>query len=360
MKGLGFYIWQIEKLPPVELVVATLRQVGAKWVSIKVQDGIFKFNNRDNNDKTLIAFMDVLRSAGIEVGGWGWIFPHPVLSPGAQAGLASERIQKLGLAHYLIDAEHYVKGKVNCPWETSPDRKASASTFMNQLDVNRKFPVGLSSYRFLSAHPGFPAKQFVNHDASKFVAPQMYWLGSHNPRQQLQRCIDEYNGIHPINPDFPMIPMGSAFAQKVKVGENQFVDWEPTTADIREFVQAAKDCACPAWGFWSLDWILQHQRLDWLEAMAEQGSSGAGEQGNGDAGEQAGSGAGELKFRVLGKILNIRSGPGIGYDDLGDLHYNDIVIPIDVAGPEAWIEIAPGKWCCVRSGRHQYLELVQN
>lgn len=62
-----------------------------------------------------------------------------------------------------------------------------------------------------------------------------------------------------------------------------------------------------------------------------------------------------LKMRVGVPVLNVRSGPGRQYADLGDLHGNQVVDVYNVAGAEAWVEIAPGKWACAYQGHEQYL-----
>jgi len=63
-------------------------------------------------------------------------------------------------------------------------------------------------------------------------------------------------------------------------------------------------------------------------------------------------------FQVLVETLNIRTGPGTSFPDIGDLKRGDIVQALDVAGPDAWIMFEPGKWCCAAQGKKRYLEVV--
>lgn len=261
--GTGFYIWKLAACLPVSKMIDALYRANASWVSIKIADGIYKHNQiREDgkwsgNDAFLLQVIDELREAGIEVGGWHFIYPLPTMNPGAQAGVAGERYQKLKLDHLLIDAEQV--SSEGAYWKTSPDRVRSANTYMNQLrgaGVTLKQPCGLSSYRFPTLHGGFPFTQFVNHESSNLIAPQMYWVGSHNPAEQLERCLAEYDAID--NDIRPVIPIGAAYGAG---------SWEPTVADFTEFMDAVEYYNLPGCGFWSLDWILSHDRTDWLDAI---------------------------------------------------------------------------------------------
>ena len=59
--------------------------------------------------------------------------------------------------------------------------------------------------------------------------PQVYWVGAHNPGDQLMRCLREFEAITPFR---PIIPTGSAYVQG---------DWQPTPADIVEFMDTARN-----------------------------------------------------------------------------------------------------------------------
>lgn len=65
------------------------------------------------------------------------------------------------------------------------------------------------------------------------------------------------------------------------------------------------------------------------------------------------------RYRVLVDTLNIRSGPGISYRDIGDLHRGDTVDIVDIAGKDTWIEIEPGKFVAHTYGGYRYLEKVK-
>lgn len=70
------------------------------------------------------------------------------------------------------------------------------------------------------------------------------------------------------------------------------------------------------------------------------------------------SGVCQMKV-VSAKGLNIRSGPGTTYPDIGDLAPGAIVTVKNIAGENAWVEIEPGKFACVQLGTTRYLEPVE-
>ena len=50
------------------------------------------------------------------------------------------------------------------------------------------------------------------------------------------------------------------------------------------------------------------------------------------------------RLRVVIPKLNVRSGPGRTYKDLGDLHAGDMIEVLALAGKDVWVEFEPGKW----------------
>ncbi len=65
-----------------------------------------------------------------------------------------------------------------------------------------------------------------------------------------------------------------------------------------------------------------------------------------------------LRARVSAATLNIRSGPGVNYGDIGDLRADDVVNIIALDGTDVWAEIQPGKWAAFASHGKRYMELV--
>ncbi len=68
------------------------------------------------------------------------------------------------------------------------------------------------------------------------------------------------------------------------------------------------------------------------------------------------AGAGGLQARVIVPGMNIRSGPGVEFDAVGDLKANDVVSIKEVAGKDAWGEIEPGKWIAIAFRGEKYVE----
>jgi hypothetical protein len=66
-----------------------------------------------------------------------------------------------------------------------------------------------------------------------------------------------------------------------------------------------------------------------------------------------------FQMEVICEALNIRSGPGGNYKDLGDLHKGDILNVINVFGSPLWIEYEPGKFCCMKNSDGTYLKKVE-
>lgn len=272
MKGRGFYIWQLKDLLPVKSLLDLLKQAEASWVCIKFADGINNMNQIGpdgkyiGNDSFLKNVVQELKDNDYEVGGWHFIYPS---NAGAQAGVAGDRFQKFDLAHWLVDAENLSTSAVSAPWFSHPDRAKAARVYMGQIraaGIPLSAQVGLSTYRFPTLQPPFPFSQFVNADSSNLVAPQVYWVGAHNPREQVIRSMHEYNNIHALSDAYPFIPMGASFGDFINV-DGKKTWWEASPQDIREFESTVQELSLDAWGYWSLDWIKIKDRQDYIQAM---------------------------------------------------------------------------------------------
>lgn len=65
----------------------------------------------------------------------------------------------------------------------------------------------------------------------------------------------------------------------------------------------------------------------------------------------------ELRACVTMETLNLRSGPGMNYGTVGELHQGDLVNVVSLAGEDIWIQVAPGEWAPFRSRGKRYMEL---
>jgi hypothetical protein len=257
MIGLGFLIWQLQRVLPIESTIKTLKDIGAQWVSIKMLDYTFPWNliNEDGSKSASSEYLTYVissfKNAGIEVGGWGFVYTTNVTG---QARAVKPIVSKYGLSHWLVDAEDVAN--IDAKWKRLPKDtvNALAKEYMNNLGLGSGFPVALCSYRYPSYHSQFPFSAFVNHSANTHIAAQVYWMFANNPGFQLKKMVNEYNTIRKL----PHVPIGASFAEH---------GWTVTADQIKEFVTVARDeLKLPAWGFWDLDEAIK--RPDWLAAMA--------------------------------------------------------------------------------------------
>lgn len=326
MEGLGFQIWKIANTP-VEAAIAALRRAGARWASIKVADGQGKYNQTGGNDKVLLDYIDKLRGAGFEVGGWQYVYAD---YPGPQGDAAMERIEKLSLDHFFVDVEH--------EW-MQPDMGQEARTYMSKFS---KGPTVLfNSYRYPSQHPPLPYAKFMYHEMMDAAAPQVYWLGRHDPRAQILRSLAEYKQI---NDDKRFVPMGCTFTTGLDGAPGY---WEPSCADFIEFVKTCMELKLYTYGFYSLDVVVQKRKFEWLDAIAGVVPE-----------EPVEELPGSFDIVVDVDVLNIREAPTTRSKDCGNVVRGQRLTALNVEGNDAWAKIAPNRYVCIRQGAKQYVKLA--
>ena len=246
MNGLGFMIWQLANMPAPAVLADKLKAGGVRWACIKVLEGPELYNAKGGNQKLLKEYWAALEAAGIEPGGWQYVYGD---QPGAEGDAAVNFYEEFKPKHFFIDAEgHYKRYGAS----------KAAKVYCSKLH-NGQVEVYLCSYRFPSLHGGlikpFPFSAFMNHEKVDGAAPQVYWLGDHDVIEQVEQSVSEYAKLS----SKPIVPIGSSFAAG---------DWEPTANDLRMFKQICLHIgAVKAYGFYSLDWILKNKRDDWWEAI---------------------------------------------------------------------------------------------
>jgi hypothetical protein len=234
LSGKGFYIWAISRTESgnVQAIANLAVQSGLTHTLIKIADGNYPYNIADNGSDLVPPLVQALNSRGLTSWGWHYVYGY---DPDAEADIAIQRIQQTGVTGYIIDAEHQ--------YEAS-GRATVARRFMTRLRAALpNFPVALSSYRYPTYHPAFPFQAFL--EKCDYNMPQVYWVEAHNPGEQLARCLREFQAITPFR---PIIPTGSAYKQG---------NWEPTPADLIQFMDTARSLNMPAANFW--EW--GHTRL---------------------------------------------------------------------------------------------------
>ena len=228
LQGKGFFIWQILKCEhgDVNAIANLANQAGFSHVLIKIADRAQSYNFDLKTGVDLVPpLVQAFKARGIQCLGWHYVYGF---DPIAEANIAIQRVQQLNLDGYVIDAEAEYK---------QPGKDKAARQFMDRLRSGLpKVPVYLSSYRYPSYHPQLPWKEFL--EKCDYNMPQVYWLQSSNPGDQLLRCVREFQAMTPFR---PLIPTGAAFKEGT---------WVPTPAGITEFLQTAQKLNLSAANFW--------------------------------------------------------------------------------------------------------------
>jgi hypothetical protein len=307
LTGKGYFLWQIKAAQDGDPAkIADLAQnAGLSHVLIKVADGIFNYNITKSVDMVppLVA---ALRAKGIQPWGWQYIYGA---KPVDEARRAAERYQQLGLSGFVVNAEMQFKAK---------GMADAAHKYMQEL--RRLLPavqIGLSTYRYPTVHYQFPFAAFLSY--CDFAMPQVYWVESHNPAQQLKKSHDEFRAIFPSK---PIIATGAAYAQG---------SWAPTAAQITEFLNAARTMKIPAANFW--EWQTAYEQSSLWNAVRDYSWAGTNPPpvDPPPAGQTA---------TVTASSLNVRGGPGTSYPIVGNLKAGYVVPVIEKSG--SWVRIEFG------------------
>lgn len=222
--GKGVFLWQLGNAMNGNMAALadTLKADDYDYVTIKATDGVSEYNVG-----LLPAAIKEFARVGIKVWGWQYCYGY---NPVSEGNMAVTNLKEHGFAGWMIDAE------------SQYDRAGTYQSASRYMDVLRasypNLPVGLCSFRWPSVHSSFPWSTFLAR--CDFHAPQVYWIGAHNPGAQLQRSINELTAIR----NLPVIPVGAAFYED---------GWQPTVAEIDEFYQTVKQLNLPGIAWWSWD-----------------------------------------------------------------------------------------------------------
>ncbi len=240
-------------MPAPTVLAKMLADAGVKWVVIKVLNGQFLFNAKGGNQKLLKEYWKAFIDAGVTPGGDQYVYGE---QPGPEGDAAAAFIEEFDPPFFFINAEGEYKRY---------GATKAAKAYCAKLKVNR-LEVYLCSYRFPSQHGGvikpFPFSAFLNAESVDGTAPQVYWALSRNPVEQLAQSTKEYKALT----DKSIVPLGATFGEYFMVNGVK-TWWEPTVDELKSFVAVAK--LYPAYGFYSLDYILKRKRMDWFEAVTQ-------------------------------------------------------------------------------------------
>lgn len=252
--GKSMMIWQIDRCAggdPVRL--ADMAQAaGFSWVAIKAADRYYNFNQGDpawGGPNLLPGVVDALRSVGVKVAGWQYIYGANWLKQSIavrEAETAIDNIQRFGFDCWIIDPEREYK---------RPGAAAWANIYMTALRAAcPQVSIGLCSYRYPTVHPELPWAEFLRR--SDFHCPQVYWIQAHNPGAQLRRSVSELRALR----DLPVVPVGAAYYEPG-------YKWQPTVADLNEFDQTAHDLQLPGVTWWEWGGKGAEYHPDWWAAI---------------------------------------------------------------------------------------------
>ncbi len=244
LQGKGMMIW---KIPNCEggnaaTIGSVAKAAGFSHVLIKIANDTRPYNVDSTGKDLVMPVVDALRSHGIQVWGWHYVYGY---DPIGEANIAISQTKKFSLDGYVIDAEIEYQ---------AAGRDAVARTFMTQL--RKGLPntaVALSSFRWPSYHGLFPYTAFL--EKCDINMPQVYWMQAHNPEYDLKRSVTEFKAITPWR---PIIPTGPAFGQD---------GWSPTAADTKIFLDTAKSLGLTAANFYSWDYSRKSLLPVWNEIV---------------------------------------------------------------------------------------------
>ncbi len=225
--GKGAFIWQpdlVEGGDPDKLVAA-VGSAGFGHVVFKVANDTHAYPYDAAKRAMLVAMVRALKLAGVQVWGYGYVY---LVDPAGEAAIAIRQVNELELTGYYIDAEGEAKG---------PGKDVAANTFMTRLrSAYPDLPIGLCSYRYPSYHPELPWEAFRR--LCSFDAPQVYWVGAHDPVTQLNKSYGEFQAM---TPRLPYAPVGSAY---------QAGTWSPTAGDWVAFLDCCRVLGFSGANFW--------------------------------------------------------------------------------------------------------------
>lgn len=247
LNGKGYFIWQIEKCAPdAATLVARAQDAGLGHVLIKIADGdkIYPIGDNDGSKERLTReSIAALKSAGIQVWGWSFIYgSNP--APAAQAQRLVQRMHQLGVEGAVVNAEKLP----NNPWTTENAKRFMGTLVEGLGRAGFANPMlALSSYRYISFHSDFPFDEFMLF--CQVAMPQVYWVAKNggDPVRNLQEAYSEYMNRYPGK---VFIPTGAAYGEQQGTGTSSFY-WEATAAQITMFLNQAQAMDLPAVNFWS-------------------------------------------------------------------------------------------------------------
>jgi hypothetical protein len=218
-EGQGMWIWYVSKSSggSIPAIIAQARASGVTTVFVKSSDGSANYWSQFSS--SLVA---ALHAGGLKVCAWQYVYGS---NPTAEAGLGAQAVAN-GADCLVIDAEAEYEGKYG-----------AAQSYMQALraKVGPSYPIGLSSFPYVSYHSSFPYSVFLGPGGAQFNLPQMYW-------KTIGVSVDTiYANTYIWNRPYQraIFPLGQTYDGA-------------SSSELVRFREEAVDYGAAGWSFW--DW----------------------------------------------------------------------------------------------------------
>ncbi|MEZ0394999.1 MAG: hypothetical protein ABWK53_01000 [Anaerolineales bacterium] len=234
LQGKGFFTYLLRETEGGDpaAIVDLAKSAGLSHVLVKIADGPVEFGVDSTSGDYTAPVVAALRSAGIAVWGWHYVYGD---NPSGEAAVAIRRVQALQLDGYVVDAEDEYK---------RPGKAFAARRFMSEVRAALTLPIALSSYRFPNYHPELPWSTFL--EFCDYNMPQVYWEQAHNAGWQLRESKRQCDALPNAKPYL-------ATAPAYGVG-----DWAPTPEDLLDFMETARALQISAVNFFQWGYCRKH------------------------------------------------------------------------------------------------------
>lgn len=297
-----------------------LRAEGVEFCVVKATQGDYKV------DDHFAQHTDGAATAGMRVGAYHW--NDPMCSDSGQAALFLDTIKDTPVRFVMPDVEQYWQD-----WVEWSKRAITKIISPARIEQNARYMLQACKWSYPTVL--YTRLSFI-YDYARGI---LNWVNS-VPTMWAQypyakgRVAVSWDAFKTQLPDVSKL--------KLPPGANDWRFWQ-FTGDKFLLPGVLDENGKPS----ALDVIFWNGSLEELDAWI------------GGATPEPQQGSKLSKMRVGVPKLNIRSGPGLQYPDIGDLFGNQVVEVYNVAGPDAWVEIAPGQWACAQKGHEQYLVKVE-
>jgi hypothetical protein len=253
--GKTMFLWRQANCGSIHAIQAKCLELGLTSVNVKVANGNYL-------DTSLHPLITALRSVGLKVGGWHYVYGGvyydksvgawkvvPSTAPDKEAVVSRQAIEEYNLDYFEIDAEKEYKIDLG----GLPSAEERAQIYMSKLAPNTlDIPVGLSTYRFPAYHLGFPFGAFMANGIA-YVAPQVYWQppsASRGPYHETVISYDQYSGLMDTYGVFlAYIPAGRCY-----IGDG-YASPGPGYDDTKLFLDTCHTKNFSGCSFWALDYL---------------------------------------------------------------------------------------------------------